>query len=68
VAVPADRCHVAFRALTRDAVEGFHAAAMRMGAVEEGALALCPEYGAGYFAAFVRDLDSYRIEAVMREP
>jgi catechol 2,3-dioxygenase-like lactoylglutathione lyase family enzyme len=67
VSVPADKCHVAFRASTRDQVERFHASAMKLGAIDEGAPSLCPEYGEGYFAAFVRDLDGYRIEAVMHE-
>lgn len=67
VTVPADRCHVAFQALSRDSVERFHAAAVALGAADEGAPGLCPEYGDGYFAAFVRDLDGYRIEATLHE-
>lgn len=67
VTVPADRCHLAFQAPSRDSVERFYAAAMGLGAVDEGAPRLNPEYGDGYFAAFVRDLDGYRIEAVLHE-
>ena len=37
---------------------------MAKGDSDEGAPGVCPEYGDGYFAAFVRDLDGYRIEAV----
>jgi catechol 2,3-dioxygenase-like lactoylglutathione lyase family enzyme len=58
------------RALTaphRGAVDAFHAAALRMGAVDEGAPGLRPQHGAGYYAAFVRDLDGHRLEAVFHE-
>jgi hypothetical protein len=51
----------------RDAVGAFHAAAVRLGAVDEGAPGPRPAYAAGYYAAFVRDLDGYRIEAVCHE-
>ena len=61
---PGVGCHIALRAPSRDAVDAFHAAALRMGAADEGAPGLRPHYGAGYYAAFVRDLDGYRLEAV----
>ena len=67
VPVPADRFHVAFTALTREAVQTFHAAAIGMNGVDEGAPSLNPEYGDSYYAAFVRDPDGYRIEAVLHE-
>ena len=63
-APPGLGCHVAFTAPSREAVAAFHAAALRMGATDEGAPGERPQYGAGYYAAFVRDLDGYRIEAV----
>ena len=63
-APPGVGCHVAFAAPNRDAVDAFHAAALRMGATDEGAPGERPQYGAGYYAAFVRDLDGYRVEAV----
>jgi hypothetical protein len=31
------------------------------------ALGLHPEYGPGYFAAFIRDPDGHRLEAVLHE-
>lgn len=40
---------------------------MAQGAIDEGAPGLCPEYGEGYYAAFVRDPDGYRLEAVCHE-
>ena len=64
---PGVGCHVAFGAPTREAVEAFHAVALRMGAADEGAPGLRPHYGAGYYAAFARDVDGYRLEAVCHE-
>jgi catechol 2,3-dioxygenase-like lactoylglutathione lyase family enzyme len=58
--------HVAFRARSAAAVEAFHAAALAHGGTDDGAPGRRP-YGAGpnvYFAAFVRDPDGARIEAV----
>lgn len=65
---PSPGCHVAFTANDRQAVDGFHAAALLAGAVDEGAPGPRPLYGEGYYAAFVRDLDGHRIEAVFHEP
>jgi len=64
---PGVGCHIAFTARVREAVDAFHAAAMSEGALDEGAPGPRPQYGAGYYAAFVRDLDGYRIEAVCHE-
>lgn len=58
--------HVAFRARTPEAVHAFHAAAMANGGADDGAPGRRP-YGAGpniYYAAFVRDPDGNRMEAV----
>lgn len=59
--------HLAFTAPSREAVQAFHAAALRQGGVDEGAPGLRPHYGAGYYAAFVRDLDGHKLEAVLHE-
>ena len=64
---PGQGCHVAFSAPNRDAVDAFHAIATANGAIDEGAPGLRPKYGPGYYAAFVRDLDGYRLEAVCHE-
>lgn len=56
--------HVAFEAPDQAAVEAFHAAALAAGGVDAGAPGLRPQYGPGYFAAFVIDPDGHRIEAV----
>ena len=58
--------HIAFRARSAEAVNAFHAAALARGGVDDGAPGRRP-YGAGpnvYYAAFVRDPDGNRIEAV----
>jgi catechol 2,3-dioxygenase-like lactoylglutathione lyase family enzyme len=62
----ADDCgvHVGLRAVTVAAVDAFHAAALAAGGTGDGAPGLRPQHGAGYYAAFVRDPDGNRIEAV----
>ena len=56
--------HTCLRATDVRAVEDFHAAALKAGGTSDGAPGLRTEYHAGYYAAFVRDLDGNRIEAV----
>lgn len=65
--VPGDGFHVAFAAPTRKAVSAFYEAALVHGGRDNGGAGLHPEYGPGYFAAFVMDPDGYRIEAVITE-
>ncbi len=59
-----DGAHVCFRTRTTAAVDAFHAAALAAGAVSDGAPGLRPQHGEGYYAAFIRDLDGNRVEAV----
>ena len=61
---PAGGVHVCLRAPNVEAVDAFHAAALRAGGSTEGPPGERPEYTPGYYAAFVRDPDSNRIEAV----
>jgi catechol 2,3-dioxygenase-like lactoylglutathione lyase family enzyme len=61
------RAHVAFIAATRQAITTFHTRALEHGGTDEGGPGLHPEYGPGYFAAFVRDPDGNRLEAVLHE-
>jgi catechol 2,3-dioxygenase-like lactoylglutathione lyase family enzyme len=56
--------HVALRAASTAAVDAFHAAALAQGGTSDGAPGLRPQHGEGYYAAFIRDLDGNRIEAV----
>ncbi len=55
--------HLAFAAPSQEAVDRFHAAALRHGGVDQGAPGLRPQYGPGYYAAFVLDPDGYKLEA-----
>lgn len=56
--------HVCFRARSIDLVDAFHVAALKAGGTSDGAPALRPQHGEGYYAAFIRDPDGNRIEAV----
>lgn len=56
--------HIAFRAETRAAVDAFYLAALEQGGIEDGAPGLRTEYHPSYYAAFVRDPDGNKIEAV----
>jgi catechol 2,3-dioxygenase-like lactoylglutathione lyase family enzyme len=56
--------HVCFRARATDLIDAFHAAALRAGGLDDGAPGLRPQHGNGYYAAFIRDPDGNRIEAV----
>jgi catechol 2,3-dioxygenase-like lactoylglutathione lyase family enzyme len=56
--------HICFRARTTDMVNTFHAAAIAAGGTSDGTPGLRPEHGGGYYAAFIRDPDGNRIEAV----
>jgi len=60
--------HLAFDAPSRLAVLGFHEAALAHGGVTEGDAGLRPHYGALYYAAFVRDPDGHKLEAVYQGP
>ena len=56
--------HVCLRAPSTAAVDGFHAAALAAGGASDGAPGLRPQHGEGYYAAFIRDPDGNRIEAL----
>ena len=64
---PGGGFHLALTAPNRQAVDAFHAEALRMGGMDEGAAGPRPQYGAGYYAAFIRDPDGYKLEAVLHE-
>ena len=64
---PADQdsgTHICLRASSIEAVQAFHAAAMAGGGASDGPPGHRPEYSAGYYAAFVRDPEGNKIEAV----
>jgi catechol 2,3-dioxygenase-like lactoylglutathione lyase family enzyme len=56
--------HVCFRARSVELVDAFHEAALNAGGGSDGVPGLRPQHGEGYYAAFVRDPDGNRIEAV----
>jgi catechol 2,3-dioxygenase-like lactoylglutathione lyase family enzyme len=57
--------HVAFLANTINEVNAFHAKALELGGKDEGAPGYRPDYTPEYYAAFVRDLDGNKIEAML---
>jgi len=64
-AVAADTgVHVCLRARGTAAVDAFHAAALAAGGSDDGAPGFRVHRTGGYYAAFVRDLDGNRLEAV----
>jgi catechol 2,3-dioxygenase-like lactoylglutathione lyase family enzyme len=56
--------HAALRVRTSELVDAFHAAALAAGGSCDGAPGLRPQHGEGYYAAFIRDPDGNRVEAV----
>jgi catechol 2,3-dioxygenase-like lactoylglutathione lyase family enzyme len=56
--------HIALRAPSTEAVDAFHAAALIGGGASDGSPGMRPHYNDRYYAAFVRDPDGNRIEAV----
>ena len=56
--------HICLRAPDTAAVDAFHAAALKPAALPTARPGLRPEYHGGYYAAFIRDPDGNRIEAV----
>ncbi len=59
--------HVAFLAPDRAAVAAFHRVALDAGGRCEGPPGPRPHYGEPYFAAFIRDLDGHKVEAMVWE-
>jgi catechol 2,3-dioxygenase-like lactoylglutathione lyase family enzyme len=55
--------HFCFSAPTRSSVDAFHQAALGAGGRDNGKPGVRADYGAGYYAGFVVDLDGYRLEA-----
>jgi catechol 2,3-dioxygenase-like lactoylglutathione lyase family enzyme len=65
---PGSRIHFAFEAPDHAAVDGFHAAAIAAGGLNNGTPGLRPQYHANYYAAFILDPDGHNIEAVCHAP
>lgn len=60
--------HIAFQAVSHDAVRAFFDAARSQGAQVLHEPRLWPEYHSGYYGAFVRDPDGNNVEAVCHAP
>ncbi len=63
-ASPGNGVHIAFEVEKRAAVDAFYRAALAHGGTGDGEPGLRPEYDANYYAAFVRDPDGNKIEAL----
>lgn len=63
-ASPGNGVHVCFNADTARQVMDFHAAGLAAGGFDDGAPGYRPEYAPCYYAAFLRDPDGNKIEAV----
>ena len=61
---PESGSHVCLRARSESEVDVFHAAALGAGGSSDGAPGLRPHDRVRYYAAFIRDPDGNRIEAV----
>ena len=59
----ANGTHFAFLAASREVVDEFYRVALEAGATCAGEPGFRPQYGAGYYAAYVFDLDGHKIEA-----
>ena len=56
--------HIAFVVKAREAVHAFHEAALRLGGSCAGEPGPRPHYGENYYAAYVRDPDGNKLQAV----
>jgi catechol 2,3-dioxygenase-like lactoylglutathione lyase family enzyme len=61
---PGSGVHICLRAKSADEVDAFHGAALKAGGSSDGEPGLRPHDRVRYYAAFVRDPDGNRIEAV----
>ena len=61
---PGNGTHVCFNAASQEEVQAFHRTALQSGGEDEGRPGVRPEYSDRYYAAFVRDPDGNKIEAM----
>lgn len=59
---PSKGFHLAFHAGKPEEVHEFYSRALKFGGTDNGAPGPRPEYGQGYYAAFVIDPDGYELE------
>lgn len=65
---PGRGTHIAFNAMSRQAVDDFHDAAVQAGGQSHGRPGIRKDYGTNYYAAFIIDPEGWRLEAVCKEP
>ena len=58
--------HLAFVAVSHEAVQRFHSTALKAGGQDKGSPGFRPEYGSAYYAAYVIDPDGHNVEVVCR--
>lgn len=63
---PGNGTHICFGASNEQEVQAFHRTALAMGGEDEGKPGVRKEYSDDYYAAFVRDPDGNKIEAMCR--
>jgi catechol 2,3-dioxygenase-like lactoylglutathione lyase family enzyme len=56
--------HISFSASSKEEVDAFYAKALALGGSDDGKPGLRPEYLPNYYAAFVRDPEGHKLEAV----
>ena len=61
---PESGSHICLRSKSATEVDAFHETALKAGGSSDGAPGLRPHDRVRYYAAFIRDLDGNRIEAV----
>lgn len=61
---PDSGAHICLRASSVEAVQAFHEVALKCGGASDGPPGPRPEYSSGYYAAFIRDPEGNKIEAV----
>jgi catechol 2,3-dioxygenase-like lactoylglutathione lyase family enzyme len=66
--VPSIGMHLAFTATGESQVRAFHSAAIAAGGTDDGPPGIRARYDPRYFAAFVKDPDGHRLEAVFHAP
>ncbi|MDF1643752.1 MAG: VOC family protein [Pseudomonadales bacterium] len=62
--IPGNGGHIAYLADSRDQVDAFYAAALKLGGTDEGAPGLRPQYHQNYYGAYVRDPEGNKLQAV----
>jgi catechol 2,3-dioxygenase-like lactoylglutathione lyase family enzyme len=66
-ATPDPRRHWCFRAKSKAEVRAFFEVGLRAGGIADGEPGLRPNYHRGYFAAFLKDPEGNRVEAVFHQ-